>query len=282
MVASLMLKKPLVVNVNNNGKFKVADKTMAISDVPAVRYRFDSKVWVENPKEAIECVNRHKEKFNLSVHIIELDFNEMMNPERVKEISGAFLEDAVFLYLDVTDDVVANGTLGESLLEDIRRLQGNWIDRVMLRDLSNTLYTVVANKLKDEVAAAMGIKTSMIGVCNSPLSVGDNCCLTALRARELAAKYGKSADMVVPSANHEGKNTSSCGCIRYIEIAEDTPVVEIKVPGASKKAKKEPDKIGVETTDGEQMFMNLPQGEETEVKEKKPKKKVSSKAVKPW
>ena len=45
--------------------------------------------------------------------------------------------------------------------------------------------------------------------------------LTAVRARELAAKYNENDKSALPSANHECKNSNGCGCIKHTIVDHD-------------------------------------------------------------
>ena len=112
------------------------------------------------------------------------------------------------------------------------------IDRIMLKDLSSSLCFVTVSNLKNEIIKELNIKESDIGVCMSPLSNNGEQCLSALKARELMAKYVEIENVAIPTLNHEGMN-GGCGCIRYFEIVGDTDRIEReRVEKKEKKGKK--------------------------------------------
>lgn len=269
MIASLVLSKPLTIGVNTNNKFAVDGKTFSISDVPAIRYRFSSdeveSVCVEG-SESYRCIKKHMEIFNKSVHIIEIPLSSEA-ARIVADINNKFERLAVFVYVDIRNENVGVEDLSEEDYSYLSGLFGLRIDRVVMKDNSDMLYTVVYNKLVARIAKLTGISKNNIGVCESPLSTGENCCLTARRTRELAAKYGEVADMVLPSANHEGKNYSTCGCIRHIVVRSSTTEPAIKSAGSGSGVKKS--KAEDSDTDGSNNEHN------------KAKKKVS-KVIMPW
>ena len=114
------------------------------------------------------------------------------------------------------------------------------IDRIMLKDNTITMDTLASIRMKKNVYELFGEQLEGgkdykdIGICQSPLSFSDgNACLTAIRARELSAKYSNDEELALPSANHECMNT--CGCIRYMVIDKDIKNDNIKVVPKEKK-----------------------------------------------
>ena len=232
MITSLVLTDTYKIGMDSYNKFMVKDVKVSIKEVPFVRYRFK-----EYTEKEIDYISKMKSKFIHSGHLAEitLDMNIIQNIDSLNAIPNI----AKFIYISVTDDEVAMG-FNESTIQLINRLNKNQIDRVMIKDNSTKLDTVSATKIKKQLASIIGIELDDIGICSSPLSFdGVSACLTAARARELAAKYTDREDIALPSANHECMNC--CGCIRYYLVESDIaePISNTKGnKGGSKKGTK--------------------------------------------
>lgn len=220
MLMSIKLVRPVNISIDSFGKFMLDETKMSIKDVPFVRYSFESY-----GDEAIDYIKSVIEKFPYSGHLVEIKVRAGYIEEIVK-IRNSIGNTAIFAYIDIDDTCVLENDISNEQKELVRRLKGhNILDRLMLKDSSKSLHIVSANKIRDSIFKECGIKD--IGICSSPLSFGQECCLTAERARQLAAKYCDSLECALPTANHEGTNT--CGCIRYITVSED-----IKMPDGKK------------------------------------------------
>lgn len=255
------------VGVNSYGKITLEkDNKISIKDVPSVRYR------IEDVNEFdTEYIKEMMDKFKLSVHVLEVDPYNNGSVALWTKIVQTGMKVAVILRLVVTDNEVTNG-FDYNMKDWMESMSGLRVDRVVMKDNSSMLYTVAARNLKKQIASAMKIKENMIGICCSPLTNSEECCMSAITCRNWEAIYG-GENMVVPSANHEGKNrneNNACGCIRYTVIDRDIAVDE-PVKGFQKKEKP----VG-EFGDA----MNAP--EDDEVTEKSILKKKKSKAVIAW
>lgn len=214
MITSICLTDTHRIELDKYGKFVVDGIKIALKDVPFVRYRFS-----QYGQKEIDYIKEMKSKFVHSAHLAEVNFSENVNTDL--ELLDTVDRVIKFLYIPITDNEVLNGFSAEAL-ELLNNLDDTSLDRIMLKDNSNTLHTLSSNKLKKQITDKLvSLKNYKdIGVCQSPLSFdGSNACLTAIRARDLAANYSDNEDMALPSANHECMNT--CGCIRYIVVGKD-------------------------------------------------------------
>lgn len=262
MVTSIVLTGMFNIGISSTGKIKTPDGvTVALNDIPFVRYRFE-----QYGEKELAFIKENKQKFPC-VHIVELALNE----ETFKIIDTLDdMDDSIgkIIYVDVTDKEVIDG-FSDSTIKLLNDLSGYDFDRLSIRDKSDTLFPLALNRLKKQIKEAYQIKEDDIGVCGGPCCfTNGNACLTALKARELLEKYSMQDDVVVPSANHEGKIdnadnmescTNKCGCIRYHVYSKDVAAPSGKSQSSDGNKKIT---VNVEGTDGVV---------ETEVKEKKPK-----------
>lgn len=238
MITSIVLKGRYNISVNSNKKIKLGDNIVAIDkDIPFVRYRFESYT-----EDDFKYINDTMAKMSYSTHLIEvkLDINAAAT---LGFVTANISNIAKYLYIDITDEDVARGSVSQDILNLFATVQGYKLDRIMLKDKSTTLDTVAAKKIIEVLSKQSGIAKDNFGVCSSPLSFGDWCCLTAVKARELMSVYSVIADVALPTANHQCMNC--CGCIRYFVIEEDTPEV---ADSKDKRAAKTP-KEGEEKTE---------------------------------
>lgn len=220
MITSICLDGKHHIGMDSYGRFELKGLRISKKRVPFVRYRFESY-----GVEELQYIKGMQEKFSMSAHMAEITIREDVKEqlEAVRSLGNV----ARFVYLDIYDEDVATG-LSDGRRELVKLLIGEDFDRLMVRDRSTTLFTVAADRLRKEIQG-LGVKIPDIGICQSPLSTNGNQCLSAVKAREIAAKYGAPDDMPLPTANHEGSAT--CGCIRYQLIQES-----ISAPGVEKKA----------------------------------------------
>ena len=230
MVTSIVLTGRHTLNINSFNKLKAGDNIISIEkDIPFVRYRFG--VYTDADFQYIIST---MDKLKYSTHLIELnlDTNTATNLEWLK---NNITNIARFIYIDVTDEDVTRGGLTTDTLNLLMDIVQYNVDRVMLKDKSTKLDIVTAKKIIDALSKQTGIKRDNFGVCSSPLSFGDMCCLTAVRAREIMAVYSLIADVALPTANHQCMNR--CGCIRYIVIDSDTDIISESKANAKKESK---------------------------------------------
>ena len=232
MIANIMLTGTHNVRVNTQGNFKVADKILNYKkDIPFVRYRFE-----QYGNGEIQYIKELMDKFNKSTHLVELHWDLSLSNNIAAINEGGLLDKvALYLYVDIFDDTVQLQGFSEQQIQIMNSsMQAlNWqVDRVMLKDKTTTLDGFSLEKIKKQLSKAININVRNIGVCSSPLSLGDNCCLNAIKARELMAKYSQVADVALPTANHQDMNT--CGCIRHFVITGDTEEVPVEVKEVTK------------------------------------------------
>ena len=218
-----------------NNKFSLYGETVNINDVAYVRYRLNSF----DSDDVDEYIGDIIEKFNVSSHLIEVPLSETSGAD-IERITNRYENVIPFLYIDITDDDVEKYSLSSeklSLLDKFKE-SGAFVERVMLKDKSSSLYTISGNKIREQVAKLLEMSSSDIGFCQSPLSLCDgNCCLTAERARKLSAQYNECDSASLPSANHEFKNDNNCACIKHTLVTCNLVDIADKKPKAVKTAK---------------------------------------------
>lgn len=218
MVTSIVLTGMHKIGISSAGKIKTPDGVLVeLKNIPFVRYRFS-----QYGEEEFTFILENKKNFSC-VHLVELklDKDTLSTIDRLNELDDMI---GKIVYVDITDEDVTNGINDETIVL-LEELQGADIDRLSLRDKSTTLFPLALSIMKKQVKQASGIKEDQIGVCGGPCCFSDgNACLTAVKAREILARYSEEADVVVPSSNHEGSLdntdnielcTNKCGCIRY-------------------------------------------------------------------
>lgn len=245
MISSIVIAGKHNVNVNEYGKFYCGDTLMSVKDVPFVRYRF------KYDNESKEYIERTNKKFPNSVHLME--FRDEWDAEQIRSFEEAFPDMPKFLYVSVEDREAEGKELSiEKVIKITEVIQSAAIDRVMLIDNTTCLDMVTATAIIDKLGKTLRYPIKDIGICSSPLSFADDmCCLSAVRAREIAANYYTGEDFALPTAKHQSMNC--CGCIRYYLVKADTK------PVLSSKRK---------VSGG---FMNEPDGNVDDAKEKKSK-----------
>jgi len=263
MIVSLVFKDRHNVNTDSYGNFLYSGKKLNVKNIPFVRYRFENFV-----ESDIEYIKKMMGIFKHSTHLAEVIVKDGYE-EQLYMLNSNFEKLAVFLYLPVYDSHVKSFVLTEHEKELLGKLVGaSYIyDRIMLKDCSNSLYLVSANKLRREIYQITGFNEQEIGICSSPLSFGPDACLTAIRARALSSIYGQSEECALPSANHESMNC--CGCIKYIVVENDleAPVTNESKKGSIKVKKEKP----VEDSNNEE-----------KKEDKNTKKKRSGKVISAW
>ena len=238
MVTGILLTGTYNVGINTNGKLKTPNgTTISINDVPFVRYRFNQygpaeMEFIQNNMKRFQCLN-----------IIDIELNSQ-TCNILEDIENRELNIAKFIMIPITNEEILHG-LSSDVMEYLDNLSGYEVDRIVLKDVSNNSFPEALNRFRSEIAKmsslrSMGIKELNIGICGGPYCFSGDACLTAVRARELMAKYSERKDDVVPSANHEGKLdnvnfegcTNTCGCIRYHVYKHD-----VEAPAIKKEAK---------------------------------------------
>ncbi len=232
MISNLVLTGTYNIGITNE-KMMLNGNKNDIKDIPFIRYRFE-----DYADDKLDYIKSMQSKFKYSAHLAEVYVKEGFI-EEVKNLKEKLNNIIVFLYIPITnEDVTADGISEntENLLYDL--VDANLdVDRVMLKDLSSSLFTVVANKMKKRITEILGCQISDVGICCSPLSVFDgNACLTAMKARELSAIYNDNP-VAVPSEKHECKNDHGCCCIRHFIVNSDiaAPVIKVGNTGGSEK-----------------------------------------------
>lgn len=263
VIISLVLTGRHSIGIDTNGWFKVGTKKVNIKEVPFVRYRFESFC-----EDEVDYIRQMMSTFKFSTHLAEVNIKDGFD-EQVRKLNDTFENLAIFLYMPVYDNHVESCEMTEADIELLEKIDEDIIyDRIILKDLSNSLHSVSANKLKNSIAEVTGFSASEMGICNSPLSIGNDACLTALRARTLASMYDNAEDCALPSANHESMNC--CGCIKYFKVEAD---IKAPVDKGSKTYRSIKAKAGLEDAGGD---------ENNDKKAVKTTKRPSKKIIKAW
>lgn len=234
MISSIMLTGKHCIGVNTSGKIKVGDTILSVDkEIPFVRYKFESYDDAD-----IEYIEQTMKKFKTSTHLVEIKLNEQ-SAEVLDKLTSKFNNVAKFIYFDVTDEEVMNKQISEEKLSLLDKVYKYHVDRYSLVDKTSCLDSMTVTAFKKALNQRFGIKADNVGICSSPLSQGENACLTAVKARELMSIYSATADVALPSANHQDMNT--CGCIRYMVVNSDIEApADTKAAKSSEKKTKEP------------------------------------------
>lgn len=74
-----------------------------------------------------------------------------------------------YLYLDIEDEDVDRHSLSDDKIELLNKFKesGAFVERVMLRDKSTSLYTISGNKIREQVASILEMSSFDIGFCQS-------------------------------------------------------------------------------------------------------------------
>lgn len=258
MVCNLVLTGKHNIGINKE-KFMLNNEKVDIKDVSFIRYRFDKYT-----DEEADYIAETMKKFNYSTHLAEVYLYPGFCDD-VNKLTERFDNLAIFLYISIDDDDVRENSISDyykDLLEEAYDEEVAF-DRIVVKDKSTSLFTVSANKIKKIIKDITEAEDFEIGFCESPLSRYDgNACLTAVRAREIAAKYNENDKCALPSANHECKNPNGCGCIKHTIVDHDLPAPVDKEKTKKDSSKSKKDKNGSDTKD---------------VKDNKPKKKEAPK-----
>lgn len=221
MITSLVLDKRYNIGINVD-KFMLNGKRESIKEVPFVRYRFGSY-----EIEDTHYITEMQRKFDHSVHMVEVELDSLSD-SHINLIDSQCVNVPVYLYVPITDTEIESNSLDEEKEELLYELVDNGtidkVERLMIRDRSTSLYVVSANRIKERLASITGLSANNIGICGSPLSFGENACISAMRGRDMIAYFGDPEKCKIPSANHQCMN--SCGCIHYTPVTMDSEAPE--------------------------------------------------------
>jgi len=214
MITNLMITGEHKITADKNGKLSIGENNVSVKEIPFVRYRLN-----EYSENTMDYIVKCKELFRYSCHILELDVSDDAI-KIVQMLEESDMEDVIiFMYIGVTDEELYKGIGNDVLNKANEILAIRQCERILVKDNTTEMHMVEFNKLREQLVTALNISDDTIGICGSPLSIYDNCCLSAVRARELMALYGESDECALPSSKHESMNT--CGCIRHLVIDSD-------------------------------------------------------------
>lgn len=233
MVTSLKIKGMHEVRLSDS-TLVLDEVKIPLKNIPFVRYDFDRYGEAE-----AEYIMKSMEKFTYSTHMVQFHLNDALRESLSIVVDKLGSKVCKYLYIDIHTGDIADESMREELAAQAVEAMGLAdFDRVMLVDKTTDLNMLNARGAMNKFAKRAGMKPDSIGICSSPWCLqGGIACLTAQRARELAAKYSGSIETAVPSANHECMN--ECGCIRYIEVTSDIGRVKEHRKAKSKAEEKE-------------------------------------------
>lgn len=224
MTSSIVFTERIKVEFDKKGKFNYTDLnetyTFERNEIPFVRYRFKKYGVAE-----IAYIRENIKRFNHSAHLAEVCLSDTSAKEI--ELLSSLEEVAIFIYIDLHKDNILAKNLDETnkkLLESIKEHCLDKIERVMLRDKDNMLHMLVIRPLIKNISVYLGLSESKIGFCSCAFSIDGMCCLTAERARDIAARYSNNKSFAIATNAVEGKNMEyqhGCCCIKHIIISHD-------------------------------------------------------------
>ena len=232
MITNIKLTGMYNIGVNESNNIDVNGTNVSLKDIPFVRYAFD-KYGVEE----LSYIKKSMEKFAYSANLVEIKLSE--GTEEHLNVLGEILDKvAKYIYVDITQADMDSANIDLSKLMQLQNVcRMCRFDRIMLVDKTSNLDMLTARKFMKIVSTKTGMDEKKIGICSSPLCMTDNlACLTAVTARDLAAIYATSKEVVSPSANHQDMNC--CGCMRFFTVTSDIAAPAGKVKKVKEKAEK--------------------------------------------
>lgn len=218
MITNILFKNEYNIDIAERAKIEIGDITTSIKEIPIVRFRPQ-----EINENTIDYIKTLRDKFSLSVILVELNIEYDNTYELLRVLNNdEYINIAIYLRVDIDNEDIDNDCkLINHKADKLRKcISLNNYERIMMVDKASDMYYMNFRKIKDNIMDISGAKEENIGICGSPLSFGEDCCLTAIKAREILANYGENGrDGVIPSAKHENMNV--CGCIRHVEVKGD-------------------------------------------------------------
>lgn len=234
MIASIRFRGKYELGMSSSGYMDIDGKKISYKEVPFVRYKFD-----KYDDSDIDFIIENSKRFDRSTTLVEIQLEAGIE-DFINKLRERMEKVAVFVYADIQDiDVISavndvddfDYETCDALAELVEQCD---VDRICLVDKTNILNYANADKLLEQYSDMTGMDKEDFAFCNSPLSLSEYGCLTAIKARELMAMYGSDSDDVpLPTANHQ---KGCCGCIQFIEINKDYKApISKSTPVAKKK-----------------------------------------------
>lgn len=199
-----------MINKSMGDTVDYADKCRtSVKDILYVRYDF------HNPSlEDFDFLDYNIKIFKDSIHIFVIDLKKLFEYNKFEEYIDKLskYENVVkFISLDCTE-------LKSDTLDYIKRLgEKVYINRIILKDnaeLDNIKYSSIKATFKK-----IGYSQSQIGLCGSPFTNENNCCVPLLLLKELISRYGTNGTAMAVSGYTMSK--FGCSCVRYIVVDRD-------------------------------------------------------------
>lgn len=231
MITSIKVKGMYNIGVNESNNIDINGTNVSLKDIPFVRYEFD-----KYDTDEVNYIKESMNKFIHSTHLLQFKVGESLLTDLNNTIE-LHNNVAKYVYADIIEENVGTSQLNADTIIAIQQAYTVCrFDRFMLVDKTASLDMANAKKIIKHLSTVLGVNESKIGICSSPLCMSDNlACLTAVTARELAAIYATSKEIVSPSANHQDMNC--CGCMRFFVVDKDIEAPAGKVKKVKEKAK---------------------------------------------
>lgn len=218
MLTSIVVTGTHKIETTKAGKFEVNGETLITRDTPFVRYRFQS--YSDNEFRYIKGMQK---QFEHSAHLAEVQL-DAQSCSTTLSILNNLTNICIYLYIPIEEEGITQRSLEDladllSGLEQKGKRATEVFDRIMIKDNTTSLTIEKLNGLINLISQTTACSKDKIGVCSSPLSFNGMACLTAVKARELAALHCTSGDLALPTGKHECME--SCGCIRHIMVTSD-------------------------------------------------------------
>lgn len=197
------------VELGSTGKFKLAgtEKVLSMKDIPAVRYRLSAY-----GEREFDFIMKMKQVFPNSVHAVECNIDQAFDV-----VTTLSERDSMFVFIvhmPLSDAHARSKSFTDEEMDMLAGLKDLPIDRIMFDDNSTTLDYIAISTLTTIARKASDLRPSDIGVCGSPFTDAESCCMSAAMAREWSAKYVSVPCEALPSGNHNNEGRC-CGCFRY-------------------------------------------------------------------
>lgn len=244
MITTLRLTGTYDIKVNSKYETLInGDKININKEVALMRYYFSSYGTTE-----LNYIKKMTERFPIQAHVAEIKLDENTDATLAWFDENLNNKVARFVYFTITDQEISNQdmngniTLNDDTLKNLSGISRHNVERFIMIDRSTTLDLAVANKIFKQLERRFNIPVDKFGICNSPFSFSEYACISAVKAREIIAKYVKDGvETPRPSANHQDMN--SCGCTRFSLVNHDTEAApETEKKTHEKKAESNSDK----------------------------------------
>lgn len=230
MITGLTFNKIVSVELDRFNKITInvdgEEERVGVKEVPYVRYKFS-----EYDEDTLMFIAKMREKFDHSAHIVDVTVYQGMVQNLVAErIKNLFNNQvAVFGMIPINDNSLDSLEMLDAIVGGINK---STFDRFIIKDESTRLDFEKFMAIRKYLLMNHNIKD--VGLCGSPFTNEENCCISAERARQIGAAYGGD-DVATAVSTHQNMDCSNgCYCVRSYLVTSDLLPKE-----SNKKATKE-------------------------------------------